>query len=155
MLQFKHIPKESIPEAIAKAKHYRLLNEPWQAESICRDILRIEPNHQETLVILLLSITDQFDAHVCMTSIIEAKKLCKSMQSKYEKWFYKALVEECSGKASLKRDTPRSEYIAYEYYSKAIEFYEKSEKNQPKGNLDCILRRNACIRAINKFKNKI
>ena len=30
----------AIPEALEKAHRYRLLNEPWQAESICHDVLQ-------------------------------------------------------------------------------------------------------------------
>jgi hypothetical protein len=36
------------------------LNEPLEAESICRDVLEIEPDHQEALAALLLALTDQF-----------------------------------------------------------------------------------------------
>ena len=38
-LQLKPISKDGIPEAISKAELYRYLNEPGEAESICRDIL--------------------------------------------------------------------------------------------------------------------
>ena len=60
MDQFKPLAKLAIPAAIEKAKHYRLLNEASAAESICRDILRIEPNNQEVLIILTLAMCDQF-----------------------------------------------------------------------------------------------
>src|SRR6267143_25224 len=44
--QLKSISKAGIPEAIAKVELYRYLNEPEEAESICRDILAIEPEQQ-------------------------------------------------------------------------------------------------------------
>ena len=47
--------------ALAKAERYRLLNEPGEAESICLDVLEVEPDNQEALVTLLLALTDQFD----------------------------------------------------------------------------------------------
>ena len=37
--KLKTISKAGIPEAISKAELYRSLNEPEEAESICRDIL--------------------------------------------------------------------------------------------------------------------
>src|SRR5260370_873256 len=43
--QLKSISKAGIPEAIAKAELYRYLNEPEEAESICRDILAVDPEH--------------------------------------------------------------------------------------------------------------
>src|SRR5271167_44639 len=60
MFDLKPISPEAVPVALAKAERYRLLNEPWQAESICRDVLRIEPEHDLALTMLLLSLTDQF-----------------------------------------------------------------------------------------------
>ncbi len=57
MFQLKLISKDTIPRALAKAERYRLLNEPQEAESICLDILCVEPDHHEALVMLLLAIT--------------------------------------------------------------------------------------------------
>jgi hypothetical protein len=47
MFQLKKIRKESIPEAIEKAERYRLLNEPSLAESICADILEVDPQNNK------------------------------------------------------------------------------------------------------------
>ena len=65
----KTISKEGIPEALSKAERYRLLNEPGEAESICRDVMAVEPDHQGALRLLGLALTDQFtggaaDRHV-------------------------------------------------------------------------------------------
>ena len=59
-LKLKTISKSGIGEAIAKAELYRYLNEPEEAESICRDILVADPNHMLGLRTLGLTITDQF-----------------------------------------------------------------------------------------------
>jgi hypothetical protein len=45
-LHLKPISKDGIPEAISKAELYRNLNEPGEAESICRDILAADPENQ-------------------------------------------------------------------------------------------------------------
>src|SRR5579863_10328772 len=58
--KLKTISKAGIPEAISKVELYRSLNEPEEAESICRDILAVEPDHQLALRLLGLAITDQF-----------------------------------------------------------------------------------------------
>ena len=59
-LKLKTISTSAIDEAIAKAELYRSLNEPEEAESICRDILAADPNHQIGRRLLGLAITDQF-----------------------------------------------------------------------------------------------
>ena len=56
--EFKTLSPEAVPRALAKAERYRLLNEPGEAESICRDALAIEPDNQEALATLLLALTE-------------------------------------------------------------------------------------------------
>ena len=60
MFDLKPLNPDAIPKALQKAERYRLLNEPEEAESICLDILAIEPDNQQALVMLLLAQTDQF-----------------------------------------------------------------------------------------------
>ena len=60
MYDLKALSKSAIPAALAQAERYRLLNEPAEAESICLDILRLDPDHQEALVTMVLALTDQF-----------------------------------------------------------------------------------------------
>ena len=54
------INTRAIPAALEKASQYRSLLEPEQAESICLDILAVQPDNYEAKVILILSLTDQF-----------------------------------------------------------------------------------------------
>ena len=71
MFELKPIVKEAIPRALEKAERYRLLNEPGEAESICHDVLQIDPENQKTIVMLLLALTDQFDRNVTMNQAQE------------------------------------------------------------------------------------
>jgi hypothetical protein len=57
---FKVISTDAVAKAVEKAEHYRLLNDPEQAESICLDVLAVAPDHQIALRVLLLAMTDQF-----------------------------------------------------------------------------------------------
>ncbi len=153
MPELKLLSKESIPKALIRAKHYRLLNEPWQAESICRDILKVEPTNQLAILYLILAISDQFTADN-NSSESEAKELCAQLNSEYEQKYYRGIIAERSGRAALKRATPRAKYIAYEYYSNAMKCYEEAEMIHPEDNEDTILRWNACLRRIQEFKLK-
>ncbi|MCH7784371.1 MAG: hypothetical protein IIB06_02995 [Bacteroidetes bacterium] len=153
MLQLKPLSKDSIPKALIRAKHYRLLNEPRQAESICRDILNVETNNQLAILYLILAITDQFGAEKG-SSFAEAKGLCSQLTNKYEQEYYRGLISERLARAALKRTSPRVVYIAYEHYRDAMEFYEKAEKIHPENNQDAVLRWNACVRSIQDFKLK-
>ena len=59
MFELKPLSPDAIPQALEKAHHYRLLNEPAEAESICLDVLEIDPDNQQALVTLLLALTDR------------------------------------------------------------------------------------------------
>ena len=58
---FRLLSKDSIPDAMKKAERYRLLGEPDEAESVCLDILQVDPENQEAMIDLILAISDQFD----------------------------------------------------------------------------------------------
>jgi hypothetical protein len=152
MPELKPISKDSIPKALIRAKHYRLLNEPWQAESICRDILQVETTHQQAILYLILAITDQFGNDKGSSYTAEAKELCTKLNSKFEQKYYRGIIAERMGKTTMQRNTPRVKYIAYEFYRTAMEFFEEAESIQPEGNQDAILRWNACARRIDEFK---
>ena len=47
MPELKRLHKDAIPAALEKAERYRLLNEPGEAESICLDILDVDPDSLE------------------------------------------------------------------------------------------------------------
>ena len=59
MSQLKKISKDAVPAALQKAERYRLINDPWSAESICLDVLEVDPENQQALIALLLSHTDE------------------------------------------------------------------------------------------------
>ncbi len=44
MFELKPLSGSAIPAALEKAERYRLLNEPAEAESICRDVLKADPD---------------------------------------------------------------------------------------------------------------
>ena len=111
MFELKPISPEAVPVALAKAERYRLLNEPWQAESICRDILRIEPEHDLALVMLLLALTDQFGKGV---TAAEARVVLAHIKSGYEHAYYSGIISERWADALLRQGAPGVGFIAYE-----------------------------------------
>ena len=45
MFELKPLHTDAIASALTKAERYRLLNEAEEAESICHDVLAVEPDH--------------------------------------------------------------------------------------------------------------
>ena len=150
MFELKPLSKEGIKAALEKAERYRLLNEPRLAESICLDILEIEPENHDAVVMLILSITDQFkkSSH---NNEKNARELLALLKDKYERTYYAGIICERRGKAVLDKEIPGGDFIAYEWIRNAVELYEQAEKIRPPGNDDAILRWNTCVRLIKRY----
>ena len=141
----KPISVESIPEAIAKVERYRLLNEPSLAESICQDILTIAPDHQQALISLLLSRTDQFESGM---TVAKAREVLSQIKGDYERAYYAGIISERNGHAYLRQGGPGSTSAVYYALREAMEHYERAEVLRPPGNDDALLRWNTCARVI-------
>jgi len=148
MFQLKNISKDSIPAALEKAERYRLLNEPGLAESICLDILEVDPQNDKAHIILLLAITDQFDTS-SSGDVNRARELLPQLQNDYERNYYAGIISERKGMAILKRSMS-GQIAVYEWLHEAMEFFEKAESIRPSGNDDAILRWNTCARLITR-----
>ena len=89
--ELKHISADSTSAALEKTLRYRLLNEPLQAESICRDFLDVDANNQEALVTLMLALMGQFETEFTR-ALNEAKGLLARLEIPYEKLYYAGVV---------------------------------------------------------------
>lgn len=147
MFNLKPISKEAIARSLAKAERYRLLNEPQEAESICRDVLNTEPDHQEAIVALVLSLTDQFGADPGI-SIKHAHDALAGLRGDYERAYYGGIICERWAKAQLKSGALG--HTALDWLHDAMGLYERAEELSPAGNEDAILRWNSCARMIER-----
>jgi hypothetical protein len=147
MFQLKALSKEAVPAALEKAHRYRLLNEPVEAESICRDVLEVDPGNQEALVTLLLALTDQFDDRLG-AAVEQAREVLSRIRDEYSRAYHTGILCERRAKAHLKRGAPRSGHDAYEWFREAMEHYEEATAIRPAGNDEAILRWNTCARIL-------
>lgn len=153
MDDLKPLSKAAIPAAIAKAKHYRLLNEPSAAESICRDILRVEPDHRESLIVLILATCDQFGKGYKMANG-QVLEIIGRLEDEYERSYYTGISHERRGMSSLRSGSPGASFMAYECFKEAMTWYDKAEKLAAEDNDDPILRWNTCARLIERNRLK-
>src|SRR2546425_6272759 len=93
----KQILPSGIPAALEKADKYRELNQPAEAESICRDVLAIDPGIQLAHRILGLALTDQFEA-TTGARFSEARQVFARLGDPYERAFYGGLACERQAK---------------------------------------------------------
>ena len=147
--KLKPISSGAIPQAIKKAEHYRLLNQSWAAESICRDVLAIEADNQQVLVMLVLSLSDQL-ASGQKRLMREAHEALARITDPYQRAYYTGIVSERHGQDLLHRAAMGSSVMAYDAFREAMDWYEKAEAIRPHENDESILRWNTCVRILER-----
>ena len=144
MYQLKRLEHRSLAAAIEKAEQYRALNEPEEAESICRDILDADPAHQAAIRILGLALTDEF-LKTRTKNFDEAVRTFSRLTSEYERVYYTGIAWERAGKAHLELGEHHNALSCFEH---ALEQYEEAERIGPKDVPDPVLRWNRCVRVL-------
>ena len=142
----KTLHPDAVPRALAKAERYRLLNEPNQAESICRDVLEVDAAHQEALTMLLLALTEQFTDDP--KAFAESARIAGQLRDDYDRAYYTGIVWERRATAHLKHDGPVLGAQVYDWLREAMTWFERAEAIRPAGNDDSLLRWNTCARTI-------
>ena len=144
-LALKTISKTGFSEAFQKIELYRYLNEPEEAESICRDILAVEPDNQLAIRLLGLSITDQF-LGISADRYGEVESSFRSLRDAYERLYYTGLLYERRAKAQLRAGHPPHSLLPL--FEEAMRYFAEAEQIRPAGNDDAILRWNRCVRLL-------
>ena len=147
MSGLKRLHKDAVPAALEKAERYRLLNEPGEAESICLDILHVDPENQHAIIMLLLALTDRFEKGYGVSDS-QTKELLARLKSEYDRAYYSGIVAERRAKMKLRQNTPDCRFQAYDLFHEAMSSFEKAEGIRPPGHDDAILRWNTCARII-------
>lgn len=143
-LSLRTIHPGAVAAALEKARQYRRLNEPEQAESICLDILAIEPENLDALKTLIMALTDQFAQR--SDCVRRARVRLAQLPGEYDRLYYNGLILERDARAQLAKG--KSAAFAHDLFMEAISFYERAESLRSEDNDDPILRRNSCLRTL-------
>jgi hypothetical protein len=149
-LQLRTLSTGAVPAALDKAQQYRLLGEPVEAESICLDVLDVDPANQAAAILLLLARSDQLRGGG-NAAFSRARKALARVEGEYEHEYYSGVLCERQAKAILHgRRGRRGGLLAYQWFRRAIGYYEAALERRPPGDEDATLRLNACIRMIER-----
>lgn len=147
MFELKTLNKDAIPAAIEKAKQYRLLNEPSAAQSICLDILAVDPENQETLVIIVLAMTDRLTRDYSIGDS-QIQNYLDHIKDDHQRAYYTGIFYERRAKAILNTNSTGNEATIYELFRIAMDWFEKAESLSTNQNDNALLRWNTCARII-------
>jgi len=151
-LKIHEIRLGAIKKALKKARQYRRLAEPEIAESICLDMLHVEPDNQDILIVYILSLLDQISRNKKQTHIKEIERTIEKLSSQYRRYYYSGLLNERRARHLIRQ--PMSHSFAYDYFIEALEFYRQAIDRCPEKNDEAILRWNSCVRTIETEKLK-
>jgi tetratricopeptide (TPR) repeat protein len=147
MYELKRLSREAVPAALEKAQRYRLLNEPMEAESICLDVLEVEPENQRALMTLLLALTDQFDERLAEAAP-RAREVLSRLRDPYGRAYYGGIIAERRAKAQMRRGGLGAAHAAYEGLRQAMALFEEAAAVRPPGDDEALLRWNTCARLL-------
>jgi hypothetical protein len=150
MFALKPISRDSIDGSLAKAERYRLLNEPSEAESICRDILAVDRGNRQARVSLILALTDQI--HQDKRAFATAQNEISALEAEYDRAYYAGIVWERRAKALHGAGAMGSGGDVYDWLVNALHHFEEAERLRPAGNDDALLRWNACVRYLDRHQ---
>jgi tetratricopeptide (TPR) repeat protein len=142
--ELKPLRARNLAAAVSLAKHYRDLNQPEEAESICRDILAVAPDNDDALRTLGLALTDQFPSS-WMTLFDEASAVFAKLSLEFERIYYVGIAWERYAKAQLSQGRVENAIHAFE---EAIQRFEAADKLASPDDPAPILHYNRCVRAL-------
>lgn len=150
--QPKSITREAVPSALEKAIRYRLLNDPEAAESICLDVLAVEPANQQALVTQVLAISDQLaNGRDLPAHLRRAREVLARIEDEYKRTYYSGILCERHAMALIHRDAPMSGSAAFDALREAMDYFERAMAIRPSGNDESILRWNTCARVLARY----
>ena len=142
--ELKPLTSKNLSAAVDLAKHYRDLNQPEEAESICRDVIAVAPDNEDAWRTLGLALTDQFPAR-WMTLFDEARAAFNRLRDDYEKVYYTGITWERYGKAQIEAGRAHNAIHAFQ---EALARFEEAERIAPKDLPNPIVHYNRCVRAL-------
>jgi tetratricopeptide (TPR) repeat protein len=142
--ELKPLAAKNLKAAVTLAKHYRDLNQPEEAESICRDVLTVAPDDEDAWRTLGLALTDRFPS-AWMTLFDEACAAFAKLSSEYERVYYTGVAWERFAKAQLAVGREQNAIHAFE---EALARFARAEELGPSDEPSPILHYNHCVRAL-------
>jgi len=150
-LELKALPDGEMSTALAMARCCRDVSEPEEAESICLDLLRVEPDNQEALVLLLLARSDLLEeGH--RGGVDRARESLSRIVSAYEREYYAGIVCERQARYLLRSRGRHSSFVAWEWFQYAMDHFEEAARLAPE-RVESVLRFNACVRLIEQNRH--
>lgn len=152
-LELKALPRGEMSTALEMAQRCRDVSEPAEAESICLDLLRVEPENQQALVLLLLARTDLLDEGL-PGGVARAREPLAKLVDEYDREYYAGIICERQARYLLGSRGRHTSFIAWDWFQYAMDHFEEAGRLSPE-RIEPVLRFNACVRLIERNRHCI
>lgn len=115
-------------------------------ESICLDILSVEPQNAEALELLLRSRIELLKKGLPQ-SVARAQELLSSLATPFDQAFYSGMLREAQARYLLEKRGRSTSHVAYSWFRHAMDDFEASAAIEP-SRIEPKLRWNACLRTL-------
>ena len=131
----------------AELARHGFIASPTSRSAQAADILATDPDNQGAIILLLLSLSDQFTDNI-PENLDKAWSLLPRLKDDYLQAYYQGLLFERQARVYMRRASPGSGFSAYDLFCDAMRLYEKAARVRPPGNDEALLRWNTCARTI-------
>ena len=100
-------------------------------------------------MLIVLALTDQFGKNL-KVALHHAQEVLPRLTDDFHRTYYEGVICERWAKSQLEQGAPG--YAVYEWFTRALQLYEKAMEISPPGNDDGILRWNACARIMKRHE---
>lgn len=117
-------PRLAVPAALRRALRHLLLQEPAEAEVLCREVLRFDPANPRAATLLIRSLARQIRG-LRTPEVALALEALALLPSAEERSYHSGLICEAQGRAVLEQGGPASGFRAFDSLHEAMRWYAR------------------------------
>ena len=145
-MDFKNLESADLDAALAAAQASWAELRAEETESICLDILELDPNHRSTLDLLLRCRIELLKKGLPQ-SVARAQELIPQLDSDFDQAFYSGMIREAQARYLLEKRGRATSGVAYSWFRHAMDDFAAAS-NLDAGRVEPKLHWNACLRTL-------
>ena len=150
-MELKTLGADQVSSALAAAEQCRAGGEAETAESICTDILEVDPGNARAIELLLWSRVDLL-GEGRYGGVERAQEALALVQSDFERHYLEGVICEQQARFLIGKRGRHSSRVAYDWFRHAMDAFEEAARIAP-DRPEASLRWNACLRSIERDRH--
>lgn len=145
-MNLKTFKSDDVEAAMAAARTCWAELQIEDTESICQDVLSLDPTNQEAVELLFRSRVSLLSKGL-PRGVERAQELVPQFDGDFEKAFFSGLLRENQARYLLDRRGRQASSVAYNWFRHAMDDFEEANR-QDSTRIEATLHWNACLRTL-------